>query len=159
MTTMSSRTTTTTTSSDVSSSKSHTRRHQSSLRATNNYNSSSNTSKRRNRSHQKLKRSVLIKAAITENENDIVARSNVNDSDGKKNKNKAIVVGAGVGGLGMASRLAFNGYKVTILEQNDSVGGRCRSEQFDSGLDSIPDRPCCSCGSISRTVYRGRGDV
>ena len=132
----------------MSSSKSHTRRHQSSLRATNNYNSSSNTSKRRNRSHQKLKRSVLIKAAITENENDIVARSNVNDSDGKKNKNKAIVVGAGVGGLGMASRLAFNGYKVTILEQNDSVGGRCRSEQFDSefrfdtgpSLLLLPDR-------------------
>ena len=65
-----------------------------------------------------------------DNENDIVTRS-TNDSDGK-NKNKAIVVGAGVGGLGMASRLAFNGYKVTILEQNDSVGGRCRSEQFDS---------------------------
>ena len=44
-----------------------------------------------------------------DNENDIVTRS-INDSDGK-NKNKAIVVGAGVGGLGMASRLAFNGYK------------------------------------------------
>ena len=81
-----------------------------------------------------------------DNENDIVTRS-TNDSDGK-NKNKAIVVGAGVGGLGMASRLAFNGYKVTILEQNDSVGGRCRSEQFDSdyrfdtgpSLLLLPDR-------------------
>jgi hypothetical protein len=43
----------------------------------------------------------------------------------------AIVVGGGVGGLGIASRLANAGYSVTILEKNSDVGGRCRSESFD----------------------------
>lgn len=46
---------------------------------------------------------------------------------------KAIVVGGGVGGLGMASRLANAGYEVTILEKNADVGGRCRSESFEGG--------------------------
>lgn len=46
---------------------------------------------------------------------------------------KAIVVGGGVGGLGMASRLANAGYEVTILEKNPDVGGRCRSESFEGG--------------------------
>ena len=57
------------------------------------------------------------------------------DDDGQqkmKKKNKAVVVGGGVGGLGMASRLQNAGYRVTILEKNATVGGRCRSEQFDS---------------------------
>jgi phytoene desaturase len=38
---------------------------------------------------------------------------------------KAIVVGAGLGGLASALRLAVNGWQVTILEQRDRVGGRC----------------------------------
>ena len=46
-------------------------------------------------------------------------------------KQTAIVVGGGVGGLGMASRLAHAGYDVTILEKNLDTGGRCRSESFD----------------------------
>ena len=41
------------------------------------------------------------------------------------------MVGGGVGGLGMASRLAHAGYDVTILEKNLDTGGRCRSESFD----------------------------
>ena len=49
------------------------------------------------------------------------------------NKQKAIVVGGGVGGLGMASRLAHAGYDVTILEKNEDTGGRCRSESFEGG--------------------------
>ena len=46
-------------------------------------------------------------------------------------KQTAIVVGGGVGGLGMASRLAHAGYDVTILEKNLDTGGRCRSESFE----------------------------
>ena len=49
---------------------------------------------------------------------------------GSGDRQKAIVVGGGVGGLGMASRLAHAGYDVTILEKNPDVGGRCRSESF-----------------------------
>ena len=45
----------------------------------------------------------------------------------------AVVVGGGVGGLGMASRLAKAGFDVTVLEKNGDVGGRCRSETFANG--------------------------
>jgi phytoene desaturase len=49
-----------------------------------------------------------------------------------------IVVGAGVGGLGVAMRLAHRGHRVTVVEKTDAVGGRNRREQvgqsrFDGG--------------------------
>lgn len=37
----------------------------------------------------------------------------------------AVVVGAGAGGIATAARLAKAGYRVTVLEKNDFVGGRC----------------------------------
>lgn len=50
----------------------------------------------------------------------------------------AIVVGAGVGGVGTASRLAAQGFSVTVVEQNSFVGGRCSlihrdGYRFDAG--------------------------
>ncbi len=39
---------------------------------------------------------------------------------------RAVVVGAGFGGLATASLLAKDGWQVTIVEKNDSVGGRAR---------------------------------
>lgn len=39
------------------------------------------------------------------------------------NKN-IIVVGAGLGGLAVACYLAKDGYKVTVIEKNSTVGGR-----------------------------------
>ncbi|MBP9827043.1 phytoene desaturase [Candidatus Saccharibacteria bacterium] len=56
-----------------------------------------------------------------------------------KNKSKtAIVVGAGIGGLATAARLAHDGYSVTLLEKEALVGGRAhRIDQdgyrFDTG--------------------------
>jgi phytoene desaturase len=49
-----------------------------------------------------------------------------------------IVVGAGLGGLGIALRLSNRGHRVTILEKNSTVGGRNRREKvgdchFDGG--------------------------
>lgn len=41
------------------------------------------------------------------------------------NKQKAIVIGAGIGGLATASFLAQNGYKVEVFEKNCNPGGRC----------------------------------
>lgn len=54
-----------------------------------------------------------------------------------KEKN-AIVVGAGLGGLASACYLAKDGYKVTVIEKNDSYGGRASILQengfrFDMG--------------------------
>jgi phytoene desaturase len=53
-------------------------------------------------------------------------------------KKTAIVVGAGIGGLAAAALLGRDGWRVTVLEKNDSPGGRARlwSEkgyQFDMG--------------------------
>ncbi|MBN1838217.1 MAG: NAD(P)-binding protein, partial [Spirochaetales bacterium] len=53
-------------------------------------------------------------------------------------KKTAIVVGAGLGGLAAAALLGRDGWQVTVLEKNDSPGGRARlwSEagyQFDMG--------------------------
>ena len=52
------------------------------------------------------------------------APSVAKDTSGQKT---AVVVGAGVGGLTLAGRLARAGYKVTLLEKNKLVGGRMQS--------------------------------
>jgi phytoene desaturase (3,4-didehydrolycopene-forming) len=38
---------------------------------------------------------------------------------------KAVVIGAGVGGVAVATRLAKAGYSVHVYEKNDFTGGRC----------------------------------
>lgn len=53
-------------------------------------------------------------------------------------KQTAIVIGAGIGGIATAARLAKNGYDVTVLEKNDTPGGRCNQiirdgHRFDIG--------------------------
>src|SRR5215510_13162552 len=54
------------------------------------------------------------------------------------NKPTAIVIGAGIGGITTAARLAKNGYDVTVLEKNELPGGRCNQilrdgHRFDIG--------------------------
>lgn len=39
-------------------------------------------------------------------------------------KQKSIIIGAGIGGLAIASLLAKKGHNVTVIEKNDQVGGR-----------------------------------
>jgi phytoene desaturase len=53
-------------------------------------------------------------------------------------KPTALVIGAGIGGIATAARLAKNGYHVTVLEKNDKPGGRCNQinhdgHRFDTG--------------------------
>ncbi len=49
-----------------------------------------------------------------------------------------VIIGAGIGGLATAARLAKNGHDVSIYEASDQVGGKCRTEwigdyAFDTG--------------------------
>ena len=53
-----------------------------------------------------------------------------------------LIVGAGIGGLSTALRLAKKGYKVTILEKNKQAGGRLNQIKkdgftFDTGPSFI----------------------
>jgi phytoene desaturase len=50
----------------------------------------------------------------------------------------ALVIGAGIGGIATAARLAQRGYRVTIVEKNGQAGGRCDhlvkdGHYFDTG--------------------------
>src|SRR5215212_7607983 len=50
----------------------------------------------------------------------------------------ALVIGAGIGGIATAARLAKNGYDVTVLEKESTPGGRCNQiirdgHRFDIG--------------------------
>ena len=46
-------------------------------------------------------------------------------------KSKVLVVGAGVGGIATAARLARQGCDVTVLEKNEIPGGRCGQMKLD----------------------------
>ena len=50
----------------------------------------------------------------------------------------AIVVGAGVGGVATAARLAKAGFKVTVFEKNDFTGGRCSLLHHDGYVRLYP---------------------
>jgi phytoene dehydrogenase-like protein len=51
---------------------------------------------------------------------------------------KIVVIGAGMGGMNTAARLARGGHEVALYEASDQVGGKCRTEwigrvAFDTG--------------------------
>ena len=53
-------------------------------------------------------------------------------------KQTALVIGAGIGGIATAARLAKNGYDVTVVEKESTPGGRCNQiikdgHRFDIG--------------------------
>ena len=66
------------------------------------------------------------------------ARSNSMEGPHSMNENEVIVIGAGMGGMCTAARLARQGHSVRILESSDKPGGKCRTEwigkyAFDTG--------------------------
>ena len=42
-----------------------------------------------------------------------------------------LVIGAGIGGISTAARLARRGYNVTVIEKNEQAGGRCGRMEVD----------------------------
>lgn len=59
-----------------------------------------------------------------------------------QNEYDVIIVGGGFGGLSCGALLAKNGYKVCLVEKNDTVGGLCSSYKkedfhFDYGAEDI----------------------
>jgi phytoene desaturase (3,4-didehydrolycopene-forming) len=46
-------------------------------------------------------------------------------SASKETPKRIIIIGAGVGGVATAARLAKAGFRVTVIEKNEFTGGRC----------------------------------
>jgi phytoene desaturase len=58
--------------------------------------------------------------------------------EGTMESKKVMVIGAGIGGIAAAARLARRGYDVTVVEKNSQPGGRCGQlvcdgHRFDTG--------------------------
>ncbi len=58
--------------------------------------------------------------------------------DRKLNQKTVLIVGAGIGGIATAARLAKHGYRVTVVEKCEKSGGRCgqmklQGHRFDTG--------------------------
>ncbi len=73
-------------------------------------------------------------------------------------KKQVAVIGAGMGGMCTAARLARAGYEVTVFESSDRHGGKCRTEwignyAFDTGpsLLTLP--------AVYRDFFQRTGDV
>jgi len=71
-----------------------------------------------------------------------ILASSCNKEDDKSNGKKVIVIGAGISGLSAAKKLKENGFDVIVLESQDRVGGRLRTNRvlgvaFDEGASWI----------------------
>ncbi len=58
--------------------------------------------------------------------------------EGNLKQKTVLIVGAGIGGIATAARLAKNGYRVTVVEKCERSGGRCgqmilQGYRFDTG--------------------------
>jgi phytoene desaturase len=66
--------------------------------------------------------------------------------EARSEKTTVLIIGAGIGGIATAARLAYNGLRVTVVEKCEKPGGRCgqmtvQGHRFDTGatLFMIPE--------------------
>lgn len=89
-----------------------------------------------------MQRRKFIKDTVTIALAPTLLASSCND-DSENNKDKTvIVIGAGISGLATAKKLKEEGFKVTVLESQDRIGGRLRTNRslgfaFDEGANWI----------------------
>ena len=71
------------------------------------------------------------------------SNNQINEIPTKSLKRPIAIIGAGVGGLSIATLLVNDGHKVTVFEKSDRVGGRTTSMKFknhilDNGFHIMP---------------------
>lgn len=76
----------------------------------------------------------------------------------KTTKKDVVVIGAGMGGMATAARLAKKGYRVQVLEAGDRHGGKCRTEWIDGyAFDTGPS--LLTLPAVYRDLFQRTGDV
>jgi phytoene desaturase len=76
----------------------------------------------------------------------------------KKEKKRVAVIGAGMGGMCTAARLARAGCEVTVYEASDRHGGKCRTEWIDGfAFDTGPS--LLTLPAVYRDFFQRTGDV
>ena len=91
-------------------------------------------------SKSKLSRSKLSRSAGTPRRwhaKAAIASEVSKEAKPETSRGKAVVVGAGVGGLSIAGRLARAGYDVILCEKNEQVGGRMQSESTETEVGTF----------------------
>lgn len=75
-----------------------------------------------------------------------------------KEPQKIAVIGAGIGGMCAAARLAKAGHQVTIFEASSQTGGKCRTEWIGRyGFDTGPS--LLTIPAVFRDFFQRTGDV
>ena len=74
---------------------------------------------------------------------------------------RAVVIGAGLAGLAAGAALSDEGWRVLVLEKEDAVGGRCRTERadgylFDTGAQHFHDS---YDGTLDAAIRAGLGET
>ncbi len=73
-------------------------------------------------------------------------------------KKDVVVIGAGMGGMATAARLAKKGYRIQVFEAGDRHGGKCRTEWIDGyAFDTGPS--LLTLPAVYRDLFQRTGDV
>jgi phytoene desaturase len=74
------------------------------------------------------------------------------------NDKVVVVIGAGMGGMATAARLAKKGFSVQVFEAGDRHGGKCRTEWIDGyAFDTGPS--LLTLPAVYRDLFQRTGDV